>query len=400
MEIMENLTELFNLTLKNSCTKYWTQNFKASAKNFFSSYLWRRIKKLSIYSFAALLLFNCLIINSAFAGTETSFSGDSNHRKRTLEGYSPDGIITSIVSKERGDHPCYLRAEFEVLKGNSSYSDSFRECSNGSGNNKSEEYVSLSKGIDGIQICQRDSNHRLKGIKIFNQIEGTSSSFSRNNCSLFGSWKDRVNCPAGQVANKLLIDYDDDDIKGLALNCIEKPRPEVLNIEYDFSDVVLDAPPTFLLDSEEENETCSAQVHQIGVSEEIKDTSYFENVSSTSLEVGQTFVFGIPEIAEVGGSLTVGSARSNTYGVMEEITRGGQVNKIVTTPACSTVYSSVDVRTQTLNVPYEMTLEYDGEIYKEDGIWNGVITWDVDIKTEQRGVNPVCVELCRQLEDT
>lgn len=391
---MENLTELFNLTLKNSCTKYWTQNFKASAKNFFSSYLWRRIKKLSIYSFAALLLFNCLIINSAFAGTETSFSGDSNHRTRTLEGYKPDGIITSIVSKERGDHPCYLRAEFEVLKGNSSYSDSFRECSNGSGNDKSEEYVSLSKGIDGIQICQRDSNHRLKGIRIFNQIEGTSSSFSRNNCSLFGSWKDRVNCPVGQVANKLLIDYDDDDIKGLALNCIEKPRPEVLNIEYDFSNVVLDVPPSYILGGTEDNNTCAEQEHIITVSEEIKDSSYFENGISTSLEVGQTLVVGIPEVAAGENSLGVGIASNHIYGVMEEVTRDKGLDKPVTIPVCSTVKSSIQVRSQTLNIPYEMTLEYDGEIYKEDGIWNGVITWDVDIKTDQLGVNPVCKEMC------
>jgi hypothetical protein len=105
-------------------------------------------------------------------------------------------------------------------------------------------------------------------------------------------------------------------------------------------------------------------------------------------------VVGIPEVAEGENSLSVGIASSHIYGVVEEVTSDRGLDKPVTTPACSTVRSSVEVRSQTLNIPYEMTLEYDGEIYKEDGIWDGVITWDVNIKTDQIGVNPVCLESC------
>jgi hypothetical protein len=111
--------------------------------------------------------------------------------------------------------------------------DHARTREQNSGSLQTLEFTGTDTYIRGIQVCTNNSGTRVKGVKLYgatlNRSTGaltnvaTPKAFDRPNCN--GNWKVAQYCPAGEIATKIRVSYDDRyanrEINGLALTCRE-----------------------------------------------------------------------------------------------------------------------------------------------------------------------------------
>ena len=161
----------------------------------------------------------------------------------------PDGgYVYGIEMKERANKPCYVSLRWATYDdGDPTYSaSSFNRC-DGNPTNSSRTYANIStsetapRALKGIQVCQRNSNDRAKGLRVRGvDLSNTGGSTIRTrpykrtngrwvenddqqtNCN---DWDDMVMCPNQQVVVGVRIEGNDlgfgnrAQVKGLAPIC-------------------------------------------------------------------------------------------------------------------------------------------------------------------------------------
>lgn len=125
-------------------------------------------------------------------------------------------VLVAIEFGERADVPCYIRPLFWSGSGGSG-SEVFRMCDGQQGDLLRAQlpgYAQYGRAVDGLRICTRSQNGRLKGITLYgatlgpngaDRDPGITDPKDRARCN---DQQDRVNCPRGQVVTGLRIWYD------------------------------------------------------------------------------------------------------------------------------------------------------------------------------------------------
>lgn len=168
-----------------------------------------------------------------FGGKQTTAVSGTVNAGFPLNGPAEGGVITTLVWGERSDRPCFIGAVFLAPDGGQPTSQNADMCAGGHGQEKTVTVYSPSgdiRGIGALQVCQRSSNGRLKGIRLHavvisdqgvGPIGPVASSAEMANCN---DWSRLVRCPSGTVATGIHINREsgnDTVITGLALDCRE-----------------------------------------------------------------------------------------------------------------------------------------------------------------------------------
>ncbi|WP_137699821.1 serine hydrolase domain-containing protein [Marimonas lutisalis] len=135
---------------------------------------------------------------------------------------------------EVGDRPCFVEAywwRFTDQDLRQDFTTRFNVCGktvNGDKEAILTDAVRDRKAVTSLQVCTNNKNNsRLKGVKLWGGYIDRNNSgkvtdantirqFSRANCK---DWKKVRDCPTGQAAVGFDIEYNDDEIVGLALHC-------------------------------------------------------------------------------------------------------------------------------------------------------------------------------------
>jgi len=131
------------------------------------------------------------------------------------------------------------------------------------------------------------------------------------------------------------------------------------------------------------NPTSGPQTMAFEVDETVGQTSSFENsvTKGVSLEIGRSFEASIPVVdAKVGGSLTLGLSRSETwaYGVAESFSKSYKASFPVAAPPQTKIQCTATVSKCLLDVPYNMILRAKNGIQvPSEGMWSGITSWDL-----------------------
>ena len=169
----------------------------------------------------------------------TLISGDIG-TDQTVKEPGHDAFLLGIAFGEVHDEPCFLKltwwrynesfsdrrqgeftTEFDVCDdGPRAYADRFLELDNFDRDNL--------RAIHAIKVGVNNTNGRLKGAKIYGSYidrhgDGAverepafQEEFTRAN---FHHWETRRACDAGEVAVGVIVEYNDDEIVGLGLDC-------------------------------------------------------------------------------------------------------------------------------------------------------------------------------------
>ncbi len=150
---------------------------------------------------------------------------------------APDGMaLKGVTFGERNDRPCYLRAEFSGFDGTfTAGSRTFDRCNGSEGSLRTVTIVSslsTMQWASGLQICQRQQNDRLKGVRLRgSRVDDQGTHYDpaieeveeRTNCN---QWAQQAFCARGSVITELQVHYRATgsrpaEITGVALNCAE-----------------------------------------------------------------------------------------------------------------------------------------------------------------------------------
>merc|ERR1719266_385808 len=128
------------------------------------------------------------------------------------------------------------------------------------------------------------------------------------------------------------------------------------------------------------NESNLEQTFQFSYSEEIEETSHFENSVGVSLMVGTEFTTEVPFVAKATLKMELTTSFSHTFG---KATRTGKkfVSTIPVKAGPKTkVNCNVTITQSNMEVPY--TFHYkDGS--KETGVWHGVSAWGITSRIQE-----------------
>lgn len=150
---------------------------------------------------------------------------------------APDGMaLKGITFGERSDNPCYLRAEFSGFDGTfTAGSRTFDRCNGSAGSLLTvtiPSSLSTMQWASGLQICQRQQNDRLKGVRLLgSRVDDQGTHYDpaiqeveeRPNCN---QWAAQAFCTQGSVITEVQVHYRATgnrpaEITGVALNCAQ-----------------------------------------------------------------------------------------------------------------------------------------------------------------------------------
>lgn len=175
-----------------------------------------------------------------YEGIQSTLISGTIGTDQTIKEPGHDAFLLGIEFGEVHDEPCYL--ELIWWRYNESYSDrdqgkfstQFDVCDDGP-RAFADKFLELDnfardklRAIHAIKIGVNNTNGRLKGAKIYGsyinrQGDGAverepafQEEFTRAN---FHHWESKQSCPSGQVAVRVIVEYNADEIVGLGLDC-------------------------------------------------------------------------------------------------------------------------------------------------------------------------------------
>lgn len=144
----------------------------------------------------------------------TGVSGTSGELPQYVGHNGPYQGVYGISIGEVTNVPCDARVMTRhINNGNQQVRSLDRSCDPNQGAFRTVEFTNQNRYVRGVQVCQQQSNGRIKGLRILGgdidpntgelTIVNNTQEFSRPNCN--DNWRPARTCPVGKIASRVIF---------------------------------------------------------------------------------------------------------------------------------------------------------------------------------------------------